>query len=230
MIILQARFLNKFYYIFKAGFSVETTIEFLLRQVILLLYLIAIVMFANTSIISATYAFITLTVWMIKIYQLKIVQSLKAKNDRIERHIVRIMSISRDLLIYVLNINALFGKVFLVFMLVNYPINCFILMSSLFSDVPISYRILLLMFCLHQMLVIIIIHFIVAKFNVKLLKSNLQTIHIIVHYGRRITQLINLKMNLFIQSFYTKQQYGLTYWKFGLISFSSFIRVRFFYN
>ena len=223
---MELRFLYLIYQtLSQKDMTIYYAFDVISHQLLLVFYFIALVLFANTSIIMAVAACILLTIWSIKIAQLIQIQSYQSGSEARFKHIQWIMTVSRKILIYILTINPLMGKIFLLFLIINFPINCFLLMRIIFGNSEFIFKFVIAMICNQQMVVIILLHFIIAKFNGKFLKPNLKTIHIAVHYSKWLTEQMNIKINLFIQAFHTKQRYGITYWKFGIVSFGSYWKV-----
>ena len=209
----------------KFSLTISLLLKFLYRQVALLIYFIIIILFANASILLATFGCMGLAIWSAKLHQLKIIQNYRTTPYNCRLHVQWIMKITSKILIYIQEINPIIGRLFVVFLMINYPINCFLLMGVLFGNANLLTKLIVLMLCNQQMLMIIIFHFVIAKYNGKLVKCNLRTINIAVIHKNCIVEQINIRLNLFIQAFHTKQQYGLTYWKFGLITFKSYMKV-----
>lgn len=205
--------------------TLELLEEFLFRQVMLLLYFAVITLFTSTCIFLATLSCMILVIWSVKIYQLNLIQNCRKKKLICSQHVQWIMRISRKVLIYILEINPIIGRLFVVFLMINYPINCFLLIGAIFGNANSVSRLFIFVICIQQMGILFIFHFVIAKYNSKFVKPNLKTIYIAVHNMNCIAKIINVKLSLFIQTFHSVQQYGITYWKFGLISFSSYLKV-----
>ena len=122
----------------------------------------------------------------------------------------------------VIQSNEYFGKVFLVFMAFNFPINCYLIIQ-LFSSFSITMKIIIFLLCWMQTTVIFALHFIMAKLNSRLRIKKFVSSYLSNRIFFNIRA--NLRISLFIQAFYTKKRYGFTYGALGIVSLFSFTKV-----
>lgn len=114
-----------------------------------------------------------------------------------------------------------YGTIFMIYLAVNFPNNCiFILLLIVTVDYKLKITILVIMF--NQFCISVGLHMAFAYYNSRL--NIVKMIHKFVpeksfHFRS------NLKMNLFIQAFHTKNDYGITYGIFGNISMLTFFKV-----
>ena len=121
--------------------------------------------------------------------------------------------------------NKYLSKIFLAFLTINLPINCyvnFLLMSATNAIVIIVLMIVLT----EQATVILVIHWTLASHNTQFDKNILNLTKQFYQNNFPVKFSFNLKMSLFIQAFHTKKKYGYTYGKFGIISMMAFTKVR----
>lgn len=113
-----------------------------------------------------------------------------------------------------------YGKIFVAFLAVQFPFSCVFILNLFKLKDSISYSITMV---LEQLLVTVAVHYWFAKNNSRLSikKMMSQSIHNWVPLGTRS----HIKMNLFIQTFHTRNPYGFTYGTLGLISMFTFFKV-----
>lgn len=184
-------------------------------------YLLIIVYF-HTSILLAVLGNFILTLWAMQWKQLRLIQQVKISNPN--RQMECIMMNSRRFLLFQLKTSPQMSKNFFAFLIVNCPINSFIVILIILNKYSLLMLMLLLVLVAQQMFCIVGIHFLFARSNGKLIEPTLRTINLAVQNQHRLKARTNLRLSLFIQTFHTKRKYGLTYWKFGLISFSTFFK------
>ena len=120
--------------------------------------------------------------------------------------------------------NRLFAKHFTIYFLINVPLGCISL--RLLFHTKIFVQSLTILLYLSQILVLVIIHFIASQTNHKIVSICKQMMKQFVIDTTIIKPIDSLKINCFIQAFYTKNRYGFTYWGFGKITMFSFFKVR----
>ena len=120
--------------------------------------------------------------------------------------------------------NPLFGQSLFVYIAISVPINAKIVVDLIYLDTNNFYTALGVIVSASQFLILFLIHFLVAKLNAELNKIAKMTLPIL--FIKKMPLLTDIKLNIFVQKYHTKQKYGVTYWKFGLISMASFIKVK----
>lgn len=133
-------------------------------------------------------------------------------------------------LLHILSSNKHMRNVFLIFLIVNLPINCYFLLRIKNStDLVITIAVGFIF--VEQVLVIFGIHWLIASLNAKFNKNIQFFISKFVPNSCFITKLsgvnlvANLKISLFIQTYQTTSKYGFTYGSIGLISLMTFTKV-----
>lgn len=162
-------------------------------------------------------------IWRIQIWQLNYtIDCFIQKRKRIS-NILTMMATYRKILIYVSKINPYFGKAFLAFLSVNVPIQCFLFKVGLFDKISPFQKTILVATGFSFFDNFLLLHLVIAKLNWQLLEMSKRMISFPTHYP--MTRRARLELSLFLQGAYTKEMYGLTYWKFGLISMVTFGKV-----
>lgn len=129
-------------------------------------------------------------------------------------------------LLYMLVNNRHMGTLFFVFLIVNFPVNCYFLLQMKNSTNVLVQIIILLLF-IEQVFVIFGIHGLIASLNSQFSKNLKYFVcELTTNNGLKLKS--NLKINLFVQTFQTRKKYGFTYAKFGLISMLAFTKVKLF--
>ena len=118
--------------------------------------------------------------------------------------------------------NNYYGNIFLIFLAAHYPTNI-VLVLEIFSSINPTLKSILFLIFIVQVAVIFALHFCIATYNSRLqiTKFYIQFLSEKKFSGSRA----NLKINLFIQTFYTKKHYGFTYGALGIVSLFSFTKV-----
>ena len=140
--------------------------------------------------------------------------------------LVFIMVSYRKTIQYILEINPLYGEVFLVYSVVNFPINSVIVMNILYGNPNTLYLIMSSLITFTQVAVMFLFHFLIAINNAQMHQHSKDIFKLSFRHNPDTKT--NVRLNLFIQTFYTEKCYGITYWKFGLVSFSAFGKVSLF--
>ncbi len=123
--------------------------------------------------------------------------------------------------------NGFFGKSFFAFLAATIPLNCLLVSSLIFSHgVPPFAALFVVTIALQESACHLFIHLLVAHLN-KRIQAPVQAF-LRVHYqkGKFLhTTKQKLKCAHFIDAFWCRKAYGLTYYKFGKISMFSFFKV-----
>lgn len=182
----------------------------------------------NTIILLQSYillgvmGFIFILVWKIKLFQ-------------VNRILNSTMCLPKKLLffrwLYIKNIvhclinHVFFGEMFLATVVINYPLNLAIVMHLILHESIFSFKILMTLVMGEQVLSIVGVHIASAFFNGKQLIAAKDMMTMFITTKHRFRTQTKIKQNLFVETFYTKKEYGMTYGKFGLISMFSFLKV-----
>lgn len=190
-------------------------------------YLTCLAIFTSTLIMFhcfshfATIAMVEILIYRIRIWQID--YSISAYNQMELPSIRRIMSTYRLILLQICGINPLVGKIFLAFLAVTVPASACFLILIISKDINPFYRAILAVICAHEFICIFGIHFEFARRNSQLYRVCKRILSTPFHH--RMSLRTRIKVNLFTQTMFGKRRYGITYWKFGLISMMSFTKV-----
>lgn len=193
-------------------------------QLVVVHWCFVLVLYTHTCLTIAVIGNFILMLWSHQWRQIKRIQKARAFNVNLKMRLL--MRISRRFFVFHAKTNPQIGRNFLVFLLINCPINAVLVISVHFNTYRLLIKILLLTLAFGQIICIIGMHLYFAKSNSALTKPNRPTISLAVKNQHRIRNRTNLCLSLFIQTFHTKRSYGISYWKFGLISFLSFSKVK----
>ena len=160
-------------------------------------------------------------IWNIHLWQLQYTVDFYFKSKSRSISVNSLMEQYQNTLQYIFDINPIFSKGLFSVLIVSLPVNCFFVLELLIGNEAFIFKTTLLAFCIQQWISIFLIHFAVASQNAKLLKITKQMMTIPFH--KQIQFRTKITLNLFIQTFYTKKTYGITYWIFGLVSLIAFI-------
>ena len=166
-----------------------------------------------------TFFVMTFETVYIRLHQLQSILKRKSKQKFLYFRKFYIKSI-----VHLSKSNNVFGNIFLVNLLINLPDNCITCLLIVFS-VSNVFNIVLYILAICQIILIGFLHIIVVGSNTaqkKLCKQMMK-----MHVGHHDTVIRSIKLNLFVQDFYSKKNYGFTYGHFGLISMMAFTKVSF---
>lgn len=161
-------------------------------------------------------------IWQIKLWQLCTSIRHFQPGHRYLR-IRRLITHYRKIQHYISMINPFGGKIFLAFLAINVPINCYFILNVILQvgdRYSLAIQSIMAMQQLHN---IMVVHYMIAQNNQKLVALGKQMMAIPFHF--KLTRTSRFKLNLFIETTYTKKRHGITYWKFGLVSLKSFVQV-----
>ena len=185
--------------------------------------------FVHGHILASVVLLSEMLVWHIQLWQLQ--HQIKCFKKRMTV-CLRISYITRTfkmIAIYIFKTGPMFGNVFLVYIAANMPFN------GLFTmDILIGKKERLILNCFkygfifQQIFGMLIIHFAIARNNSKLSKSIYQIVQIPFHH--RIPKMKKVRLNLFIEDFYTNNKIGIHYGMFGMITLFAFSKVRFYFE
>ena len=185
----------------------------------LVVYTVSQLALLGVVIISA----ITVRMWQAR-------QLLFQKKGRTIRNLSRFLQYYRESIVQLLKANPLIGKIFFVFLVINCPVNCYLMIFVLFTDADPSVKMANLLVLAIQWLVVFILHLGIVLFNRKITEPNRHLIRLAVHRNYRSIlrpglNRLDIKLNHYIQAFHTKKNYGITYHKYGRVSLMSFLKV-----
>lgn len=172
----------------------------------------------------ATNAFVTFFTLTFETVTIRMHQLQSILKDQSPKKFVHFRKLYIKSIIHQSKSNKVFGNVFLVILIINLPGNCITCLVILFSKNNI-FNILLYILIFSQFFLIGFLHIIAARSNTtqrKLCKEMMK-----MHVGHQDTVKRTIILNLFIQNYYTKKNYGFSYGPFGLISMMTFTQVCF---
>lgn len=123
--------------------------------------------------------------------------------------------------------NQTFGKIFLAFILVNCPINAYLVMVIMLGKASGFVAFVIITFGIQQVVGIFLIHLGVAYFTKQIHHSGKLLIHLIVENQHKVGDFrTKFILGRAIHRIHTKRRYGITYGGFGLITLKTFVQVR----
>lgn len=184
-------------------------------------YATGLVLIAHPIVFVEIMFLVEMFIWRMQLWQIDF--AISSYNKRRRPHIRLAMRAYQQVLQYIATINRITGKAFTVLLVINVPYSIILFHSAMFDDISIYCRVFLASLAGFVFNYISIVHFIFARRNSQLRKLCYRIT--ITPFHNRMNRLARFKVDLFTQSLFTKQMYGITYWKFGLISMMSFAKV-----
>ena len=150
-------------------------------------------------------------------------------NNRINfSNIKRFMQNHSMVVVDILEMNKLISRVLFAYIIGNLPLNIFLVTSNQYSNIGRGNK-LLVVFCalmiFQQMIGLIFLHLICALYTKKIHLHSKRLIGMNVK-SKYPSLLAKLRVSLFIEKFHTENCYGITYFNFGLITISTFAKVK----
>lgn len=189
-------------------------------------YLLA-MLFAHLGILLLNLGSISILVIFIRYWQNS--QFLKSILDQQKTYrsnsLLKFLRFQRKTLILITSGNRFYGQAFLMFLLASFPVNCYLMVELFING---KWSIFLFVGAQQQWICIFLLHLILAKLNSKVFNSNKPLWKL---YCQKCFHFRSIRVNLylyhFIESMLTKNRYGISYGRFGLVSMKSFIMVSF---
>ena len=166
-------------------------------------------------------------VWHIRLWQLQ--HQIECYKKRVTAcpKILYIARSFKKLAIYIFKIAPMFGNLFLVYIAASMPFNGFFTIDILIGKKDrFAMNLFKYAFLAQQIFGLLIVHFTIATNNSKLSKSIYQIMQIPFHH--QISKMKKIRLNLFIEDFYTNSKIGVRYGMLGLITLFAFTKVRFY--
>lgn len=135
--------------------------------------------------------------------------------------------LSTRILLHVLYNNPIYGQILASFIVVNCPINAYLMMSMFMGKIVGLQLYLAIPFVCYQLIIILLLHYLATKFTHHLHATSPNVLHIYIHNWHK-SQTIRFRMKIanYIDAFHTKNRYGLTYGKIGgLVTLNGLIKV-----
>lgn len=134
---------------------------------------------------------------------------------------------------WVLSLNRIFGGTFLLVLLVIYPLNSYLLIHVLvdpFHFLNLAFR---LLYISHMYYYIFFIHLLAVMHSLRIHRFTRQLFRLSPRLHHLSSSSLSLSLHLrllhYLEHFHTSKKYGFTYSKFGLISFTAFLKFLFVY-
>ena len=122
--------------------------------------------------------------------------------------------------------NKVYGMALVVYLLINCPINAYLLMTTLIGHIPRIQLLAITPFFLQQTICIFIFHFIATIYTKKLHRPVKNIIHIYIHcLNPNEILMFRLRLSHYIETFHTKKRYGVTYGNYGLVTLAGITKV-----
>ena len=148
---------------------------------------------------------------------------LRSTRVWLSKRLTAMLSHNRRSLVLLLHQTTYFSDLFLVFMVFNIPINCYILGSILFGSAARDWIPVLILFMSHQWLVIFGCQIMGVRINLAPFKPNKILLHLSAR--RRLPARTTLTLGLYLQTFHTDKHYGFGYGKLGILTMGTFAKV-----
>ena len=187
----------------------------------MLLCNICVMLMCHSICYIGTSGFVETMICNIRLWQLK--QTIASFGKNSYPSILYVMYAYRKTIQYSLEVNPLFGEAFMVYVVINFPTNAMLVMNIIMGVGDQLFRLGILIVAVSQTLQIFLIHYLIANQNIEMNSYSKKIFSLSFH--RQFRKPTSIRLNLFIQAFYTNKMYGITYGKFGLISLSTFSKV-----
>lgn len=205
--------------------SVLHRIQLLHAQFIVCSFWLGMILFVQSGILHISISYVSKMVFEINTWNANcVIKKTQRYIENIARQLLVYRLINIRNIVRILKYNRYLSGIFVLFLVESVPFNCLIIIKFFYSK-SLTVRIFTLVVFFEQSIVIIGIHMVIVHFNMKLTKPSKQ---MITHYVRN-RHILNVKVSVslcnFIETYHTKNKYGVTYWKFGLISMMTFAKV-----
>lgn len=166
---------------------------------------------------------VELLIWKMRMWQVNysITSYYRGRNQRLT--LSKLTVNYKRLLLYIFSIKPI-GKIFVAFLITYVPISGWSVIEVLNEQFNPFYHLTLIFTCSYQLACIFVGHYMIAKRNMRL--SDVSKRFTSIPLQRKLTRTVRLRISLFLQAVFNKQRYGITYWKFGLISHITYAEVR----
>ena len=137
------------------------------------------------------------------------------------------LNLNAQSLAAITDINAIYGKAFLAFILVAYPYNAMLVMRMAITQANMVVKLFLASIWSQQVFFMFVIHLFAVILARRFHRPANRLIKVEIvsrKLGRDVRT--RLKLDRYIEQFHAKRQYGLTYGKCGDVTFQSFGKVQ----
>lgn len=143
--------------------------KIMLFQFNIMFFNVGLIIFAHSCIIVATLFFVSTKVIFIKLNQLTNLVESQTMNDKINFYLPRYIRDHTRTLVLIQSSNGFYGKAFLIYLVVNFPFNVFLVMSIiLMRDLPPVKLFFVYIMALQQIIFIFGIHLMCALYSLKM--------------------------------------------------------------
>ena len=182
---------------------------------------ICVMLMCHSIFYVGTNGFIEMLICNIRLWQLK--KTIKNYYRHNYPSILYVMIAYRKTILYAIEVNSLYGEAFLVFVVINFPTSAILVMNIIMGLGHRLFRLGIVFTASSQAMHMFIMHCIIAHQNTEMNSYSKQILT--STFSRQFRIRTKIHLNLFIQTFYTRKMYGITYGKFGLISLLKFLKV-----
>lgn len=132
-----------------------------------------------------------------------------------------------EILVLLIHANRIYGNAFLAYLLASMPFNVHLVLMLSWFDTEQNRITHFYLWCiaLNQFITIFGFHLLSTAFTKQIHRDSKRLFHIYVH-GQLYSLHNRLKLANYISKFHIDKPYGITYGKYGLITFNTFFRVR----
>lgn len=159
---------------------------------------------------------------------------LALATGRVPMHVVRtrlaiISKAIAEVLVLFGQVNNVYGRAFMVFIIINGPLSAALVNSILFGSVQPSFKIYVLAFITGEWTYIVGFHLVITFYNLLFHRLGLPLIRLWHRVGRgkhrrhrNMRRQVQWKLMWLIEKIHSKQQYGFAYGRVGLVTTKSF--------
>lgn len=188
-------------------------------------FLLVFIWMTHSYVMMSLFGFILVSIVKIKIYfQQQMVAQLCRPPLTWSRINLLLTGNTQTLLLF-LRINKDICRMFALFLTINCPISSILMYEGFLGSSNYYFRQLITIIVIEHILSIFFVHYQFAQCN-RTFSNSFHKILVLVPQNNRLVKPVNnLKISLKIQTFHTKNHYGFTYGKVGLVSFLTFTKV-----
>lgn len=200
-------------------------IRILMLQFNAVFFNFGLLIFAHSCIMMATLFIITTKIFFIKLTQMRQMAMSKKMMESINITMSRYAKGHTKTLVMIQKGNVFYGTAFLIYLVLNLPFNVFVVMSIILYKNFSLFKIMFLFTLAAQGFVFIFgVHLMCALYTKRIHQDSKLLMHLNVHCPNQTID-TRLRLSNYIMKFHTKNCYGITYSKFGLITFKAFFKV-----
>lgn len=130
-------------------------------------------------------------------------------------------------LLFFASVNRMYGAMFLAFILVFCPVNCFFSVWIVSGSLDLHAELLMGFFCVHLYALLFAVHLMYARCIELIRRPCRPLMHIMAQKDKQIGLRTRLRLKLQIADLLSRKRYGFTYGHFGLVTMTAFFKVIF---